>query len=98
MMVNKEVEQQREVEQDQTSIHTVEGETYGLGKTAQAASSPHPPEEPKTECKTRPTTTSHTTKEQKSSENIMDIPKSTDDSPQGKDTSQRVVTAQSRSG
>ena len=87
MQVDKGVEQQREVGQDRTPVHATEGETIDLNKTAQVASSSHPSEEPKTEHKLRPTTASHSTKEQENSEKIMEIPESTDATQQGKDTS-----------
>ena len=86
MQVDKDVEQQREVGQGQTPVHAMEGETIDSNKTAQAAPSSHPSEEPKTERKSRPTTTSHPIKGQESSEKTMENSESMGATQQGEDT------------
>ena len=98
MQVDKEIRQQHEVERNQTPVHTTEGEAFILNTEAQAASSLHPSEEPKTELKSRSTTATYMTKEQKSGKKISKNPESTNVDQQSEDMNQKIVTAQSQSG
>ena len=81
--------------QDRTSVYTMEKETADPNKAAQAASSPHSSEGLEIGHESRPMTASHPTKEQESSKKTIEVPKLTNTTQQGKDTSQKIVNAQS---
>ena len=98
MQDDKDVEQRCGMRQDQTSVYTTEDETTDPDKTAQAASSSQSSGELEIGHESEPMTASHLTKEPESSEKTIEASRSANTAQQGEDTSQKTVTAQSRSG